>query len=72
MDVVEISDARIDLARVFEGTVEGLEFSGRAHLIDGVIQSGDGRKGSIDGNGVRRQADAAQVGELLELGSGRR
>jgi hypothetical protein len=28
-------------------------------------------KGPIDGNGVRRQADAVQVGELLELGGDR-
>ena len=29
-------------------------------------------EGAFDGNGVRRQTDAAQVGEFLELGGDRR
>ena len=71
MDIVEISDRWIDPPGLLEGAVEGLELAGRAHLVDCVVHGRDCGKGSIDGNGVRRQADAAPIGELLELGGNR-
>src|SRR5664279_3235935 len=71
VDIVEISDGRVDLAGVFEGVVERLELPGRAHFVDGVVYGRYRGKRSIDGNGMRRQPDAASIGRLLELGGAR-
>jgi hypothetical protein len=46
-----------------EGAVERLEFPGRAHLVDRLV---DGR------DLVRREADAAEIGQYLKLRGDRR
>jgi hypothetical protein len=68
VDIVEIPDAGIDLAGFLEGSIERLELAGRAHLVDRIVDGRDGGERPIDGNGMRRQADAALIGQLLELG----
>jgi hypothetical protein len=71
VDIVEILDCRVDLAGIFEGAIEGLELARRAHLVDRVVHGRDRGKRPINGKGMRRQADAAPIGELLELGGDR-
>jgi hypothetical protein len=69
--IVEIPDGGVDLVGFLEGAVKGLKLTGRTHLVDGFVDGRDGGKGPLDGNGVRRQADAAPIGELLKLGRDR-
>jgi len=52
--------------------IERLELAGRVHLIDCVVHGRDSGKRAFDGDGMRRQSDAAPIGELLELGGDRR
>jgi hypothetical protein len=50
----------------FEGAVKRHELAGRAHFVDRFVD-GRHRPGAFDGNGVRRQADAARSASSSSL-----
>jgi hypothetical protein len=52
--------------------VQVAKIAARRPSFDGAIYGRDCIEGGIDGNGVRRQTDAATVGKVLEFGGERR
>jgi hypothetical protein len=71
LEILDVSDAGIGFPGLLEGLVQVAEITACRHSFDGAIDRSHRLKGAIDGDLVRRQTDAAPIGELLELGGDR-
>jgi len=62
-----IPDAGIILPRLLKGRVQLPQLARAGRPFEGLIYGSNRRQGSIDGDDVRRQADAASIGEFLAI-----
>jgi hypothetical protein len=62
-----ISQRRVDIAGGLEGAVEIPQAAVVLHFVELVVDGLHRGQGALDGDPVRRDADAVRIGQLLEL-----